>query len=269
MKQCKLLYLNGNGEVIRTHAFDRGNAIERIKRILDIPHSTFEGDTHLTEGWRVQDMYDFIEESTFERLETGKGDDRYMQHDDEMSLEKRYVPTDDRLVPMKNALVESMRKHKLLNAFASSFRKGSSTTSNYIASKMIPTYIPMWDTGMRTRKDDWPVRVELFRQKKSLTPRVILYIKMDERPYIPSYLEVDIPDQYVCGIELFGYREGLIDAKTIVKLFDAAMNPPEDEYKKYETKDLWEEMQEEGECECSELSSESEARDRERMEASE
>lgn len=267
MKLYKLLYLDSNGEVVRAHAFDRGNAIERIKRILDIPHSTFEGDTHLTEGWRVQDMYDFIEEATFERLETGKGDDRYMQHDDEMSLEKRYVPTDDRLIPMKKELVKAMRQHKLLNAFASSFRKGSSTTSDYIASKMIPTYIPMWDTDLRT-KDDWPVRVELFRQKKSLTPSVILYIEMDERPSIPSYLEVDIPDQYVCGIELFGYREGLIDAKTIVKLFDAAMNPPEDEYKKYETKDLWEEQMEEGERECNELSSESEARDRERMEAS-
>ena len=268
MKMCKLLYLDANGNVVRAHAFDRGNAIERMKRILDIPHSTFEGDTHLTEGWRVQDMYDFIEESTFERLETGKGDDRYVQHNDEMSLEKRYVPTDDRLIPMKKELVKAMRQHELLNAFASSFRKGRSTTSDYIASKMIPTYIPMWDTGMRTRKDDWPVRVELFRQKKSLTPKVILYIEMDERPSIPSYLEVDIPDQYVFAIELFGYREGLIDAKTIVKLFDAAMNPPEDEYKKYETKDLYEELLDERNRERDDLESEAEARDRERMETS-
>lgn len=268
MKMCKLLYLDGNGEVVRAHAFDRGNAIERIKRILDIPHSTFEGDTHLTEGWRVQDMYDFIEEATFERLEIGKGDDRYMQHDDEMSLEKRYVPTDDRLIPMKNALIESMRQHKLLNAFASSFRPGDSNPGNYIVRNKIHTYIPMWDTGMRTRKDDWPVRVELFRPKKSLAPRVILYIEMDERPEIPSYLEVDVPDQYVCGIELFGYREGLIDAKTIVKLFDAAMNPPEDEYVRYETKDLYEELLDERNRERDDLESEAEARDRERMEAS-
>lgn len=264
MKLYKLLYLDANGEIVRAHAFDRGNAIERIKRILDIPHSTFEGDTHLTEGWRVQDMYDFLEEATFERLETGKGDDRYMQHDDEMSLEKRYVPTDDRLIPMKKELVKAMRQHKLLNAFASSFRKGRSTTSDYIASKMIPTYIPMWDTGMRTRKDDWPVRVELFRQKRSSTPKVVLYVEMDERPDIPSYLEVDVPNQYVCGIELFGYREGLIDAKTIVKLFDAAMNPPEDEYVRYETEELLDERKRERD----DLDSEAEARDRERMEAS-
>lgn len=268
MKLYKLLYLDTNGNVVHAHAFDRKNAIERIKRILDIPHSTFEGDTHLTEGWRVQDMYDFIEESTFERLETGKGDDRYMQHNDEMSLEKRYVPTDDRLIPMKKELVKAMRQHKLLNAYASSFRKGRSTTSDYIASKMIPAYIPMWDTGMRTRKDDWPVRVELFRQKKSLTPRVILYIEMEERPVLPDYLEVDVPQYYVCGIELFGYREGLVDAKTIVKLFNAAMNPPEDEYVRYETKDLYEELLDERKRERDDLESEVEARDRERMEAS-
>lgn len=267
MKMCKLLYLDGNGEVIRAHAFDRGNAIERIKRILDIPHSTFEGDTHLTEGWRVQDMYDFIEESTFERLETGKGDDRYMQHDDEMSLKKRYVPTDDRLIPMKKELVKAMRQHKLLNAFASSFRKGRSTTSDSIASKMIPTYIPMWDTDLRT-KDDWPVRVELFPPKKSSAPKVVLYMEMDERPTIPSYLDVDVPEQYVFAIELFGYREGLIDAKTIVKLFDAAMNPPEDEYAKYEVRDLYEELLDERKRERDDLDSEAEARDRERMEAS-
>ena len=267
MKMHKLLYLDADDNIVLTHAFDRGNAIERIKRILDIPHSTFEGDTHLTEGWRVQDMYDFLEEATFERLETGKGDDRYMQHDDEMSLEKRYVPTDDRLIPMKNALIKSMREHKLLNAYGSAFRPGRSTTNNYFASKMIPTYIPMWDTDLRT-KDDWPVRVELFRQKKSSAPKVVLYVEMDERPTIPSYLDVDVPEQYVFAIELFGYREGLIDAKTIVKLFDAAMNPPEDEYVRYETKDFYEELLDERSHELDDLDSESETRDRERMETS-
>lgn len=199
MIEHKLFYIDTDKRVVCSHAFNREEAMLRIKEIL----GTFNG-------------------TSFERILVKPYRSIYAQYEDETSTELRYVPVESRLLPVTKRLVKAMRKHKLLNAGGSCFRPDSNKVSDSEIAETIPVFVTMWDTGTLC-KDGWPVLHELLPPGGIEDPKVVLYIESIYRKKISD--TADIPKQYVFTTELYGYRAGLIDAKVVEKLFEAAMNP--------------------------------------------
>ena len=199
MIEHKLFYNDTDGCLVVDHVSNREEAMLRIKEIL----GTFNG-TH------------------FERILVKPYRSIYAQYEDETSTELRYVPVESRLRPVTKRLVKAMRKHKLLNAGGSCFRPDSNKVSDSKIAETIPVFVTMWDTGTLC-KDGWPVLHELLPPGGIENPKVVLYIESIYRKKISD--SADIPKQYIFTIELYGYRAGLIDAKVVEKLFEAAMNP--------------------------------------------
>ena len=199
MKEYKLFYIDADRRVVCSRASSREDAMLRIKKIL----GTFN-------------------ETCFERILVKPYRSRYAQYEDETSTELRYVPVESRLLPVTKRLVKAMRKHKLLNAGGSCFRPDSNKVSDSKIAEILPVFITMWDTGTLC-KDGWPVLHELLPPGGIEDPKVVLYIESIYRKKISD--TADIPKQYVFATELYGYRAGLIDAKVVEKLFEAAMNP--------------------------------------------